>query len=185
VHLERATLVGHSFGSFVARRVAIAYPNRVARLVLIGTGLSPVNPVTREVQSTLPDLVDPVSAEFARAFQASTVHLPPPEPFFERVVAESQKLPARLWRDVFDGLLACDDADQLNRIDVPTLLIWGEHDALFSRDEQALLSAAIRDATLRIYRDTGHCPNWERPEQVATDLEIFLRDGNRGPSPEV
>ncbi len=36
--IERATVVGHSFGSFVARRVAEASPGRVSRLVLIGSG---------------------------------------------------------------------------------------------------------------------------------------------------
>jgi non-heme chloroperoxidase len=33
LHVERASLVGHSFGSFVARKVAIAHPKRVAALV--------------------------------------------------------------------------------------------------------------------------------------------------------
>ena len=176
ISLERATLVGHSFGSFVARQVAIAHPERVDRLVLIGTGLSPVNPVTREVQSTLRDLSDPVSAEFARDFQASTAYVPLPESFFEQIVRESLKLPARLWRDVFAGLLAYDDTEQLTRIAAPTLLIWGERDALFPRDDQDRLMAAIRGATLRIYPETGHCPNWERPEQVAADLSAFLRE---------
>ena len=47
VAIERATVVGHSFGSFVARRVAVAYPERVTGLALIGSALSPVNDVTR------------------------------------------------------------------------------------------------------------------------------------------
>ena len=38
LEIKRATLVGHSFGSFVARQAAIAQPQRVAALVLIGTG---------------------------------------------------------------------------------------------------------------------------------------------------
>ena len=59
----------------------------------------------------MPDLQDPVPMEFARDFQASTAYLPLPESFFERIVAESLKLPARLWREVFDGLLAYEDAD--------------------------------------------------------------------------
>jgi non-heme chloroperoxidase len=172
--LERATLVGHSFGSFVARRVAIAHPERVDRLVLIGTGLSPVNPVTREVQSTLVNLADPVPVEFARDFQAGTAHVPLPELFFDRVVAESLKLPAPLWREVFNGLLAYDDAEQLAGIAAPTLLIWGERDALFPRNDQDRLMVAIRNATMRIYEETGHCPNWERPEQVAADLRAFV-----------
>ena len=48
--------------------------------------------------------------EFARQFQASTVYAPVPPDFFEGLVAESVKLPARLWRAVFDGILAFDDA---------------------------------------------------------------------------
>ena len=156
--------------------MAIAHPERVNRLVLIGTGLSPVNPVTREVQSTLRDLSDPVSAEFARDFHAGTAYVPLPESFFEQIVRESLKLPARLWRDVFAGLLAYDDAEQPARIAAPTLLIWGERDALFPRDDQDRLMVAIRGATLRIYPETGHCQNWERPEQVAADLSAFLRE---------
>ena len=174
--IERAAVVGHSFGSFVARRVAIAYPARVTRLVLIGSGLTPANPVTREVQATLPGLSDPIPSQFARDFQAGTVYAPLPSPFFDQIVAESLKLPARLWRDVFDRLLTYDDRDQLDRIRAKTLLIWGEHDALFPRSDQDLLTGAIHDVTLKAYRGTGHCPNWERPEQVAADLIAFLQE---------
>lgn len=171
--IQRAAFVGHSFGSFVTRRVAI-HPERVARMVLIGTAVSAVSRVTREVQSALRDLQDPVPVEFARDFQAGTVYVPLPESFFERIVSESLKLPAHLWREVLDGVLAYDDVDQIHRITTPTLLIWGEHDALFARDDQDRLVAGIRGAKLKIYQETGHCPNWERPEEVAADLEEFL-----------
>ena len=122
-------------------------PARVTRLVLIGSGLTPANPVTREVQATLPGLSDPIPSQFARDFQAGTVYAPLPSPFFDQIVAESLKLPARLWRDVFDRLLTYDDRDQLDRIRAKTLLIWGEHDALFPRSDQDLLTGAIHDVT--------------------------------------
>lgn len=175
VGVERATVVGHSFGSFVARQFAIACPERVARLVLIGSGLTALNPVTREVQATLRDLPDPVPAAFAREFQAGTVHLPVPEAFFERIIFESMKLPGPLWRELLDQLLAYEDVTQLARIAAPTLIMWGDRDALFAREDQDRLVAAIPDATLQIYRDTGHCPNWERPEAVAADLAAFMQ----------
>jgi pimeloyl-ACP methyl ester carboxylesterase len=175
VSIRRATIVGHSFGSFVTRRIAVTNPGRIARMVLIGTGMSAANPVTREVQASMEALPDPIPVEFARDFQASTVYAPLPEPFFERIVAESLKLPARLWREVFDGLLAYEDTQQLPHIVVPTLLLWGEHDALFPSEDQDRLVAAISGANLIKYPETGHCPNWERPERVATDLEVFLR----------
>jgi pimeloyl-ACP methyl ester carboxylesterase len=121
------------------------------------------------------DLQDPVPMEFARSFQASTAYAPLPESFFERIVAESLKLPARLWCDVFNQLLAYEDVELLARIVSPTFLIWGEKDALFPREDQDRLIGAIRDARLTIYPETGHCPNWERPEQVAADLQAFLQ----------
>jgi pimeloyl-ACP methyl ester carboxylesterase len=174
--LERATVVGHSFGSFVARRLAIAYPDRVSRLVLIGSGWSSGNSVMRELQTIAGQLVDSVSPAFARDFQASTAHVPLPVAFFERIVAESLKLPATLWSEILNGLVAYDDADQLATIAAPTLLMWGDHDALFSREDQDRLLAAIPGARLSIYDDTGHCPNWERPEKVAADLNAFLQE---------
>jgi non-heme chloroperoxidase len=175
VGVTRAAIVGHSFGTFVARRVAEAYPERVSRLVLIGSAFSPVNPVTREVQASLRDLPEPVTLAFAREFQSGTIHLPLPPEFFERLLSESVKLPARLWRATFAGLLSFDDARELGRIAAPTLLLSGDHDALFSRGEQERLVQAIPNARLRVYPDTGHCPNWERPELVAADLIAFIQ----------
>jgi pimeloyl-ACP methyl ester carboxylesterase len=134
-----------------------------------------VNPVTREVQASLRDLPDPVTPAFAREFQSGTIHRPLPPEFFERLLTESVKLPARLWRATFDGLLSFDDSRELGRIAVPTLLLWGDRDALFSREGQEQLATAIPNARLRVYPDTGHCPNWERPELVAADLTAFIQ----------
>ena len=103
--IERVTLVGHSFGSFVARCATIARPDCITRLALIGTGFTASNPVTRELQASLRELPDPIPVEFAREFQASTAHRPLPPDFFERLVAESLKLPAHLWRLAIDRLL--------------------------------------------------------------------------------
>ena len=105
LEINRATLVGHSFGSFVARQAAIAQPQRVAALALIGTGFAASKPVTRDLQNVLRDLPDPIPVEFARDFQASTVYRPVPTEFFERIVAESLKLPPRLWRLAIDRLV--------------------------------------------------------------------------------
>jgi pimeloyl-ACP methyl ester carboxylesterase len=173
--IERAALVGHSFGSFVSRQATLAQPRRVAALVLIGTGFTSSNPVTREVQSSMRDLPDPIPVSFARDFQSSTVHHPVPSEFFDRIVAESLKLPPRLWRLTFDRLLEYDDTRQIERIEVPTLLLWGDRDALFPRTDQDRFVAALPSARLAVYEDTGHCPNWERPDRVAADIAAFVR----------
>ena len=57
----------------------------------------------------------------------------------------------------------------------PTLLLWGDRDAVFSRAEQDRFIAALPGASLTIYEETGHCPNWEQPEQVAADISEFVQ----------
>lgn len=168
------TVVGHSMGSFVARRVAQLRPGRVERLVLVGTAPRADNPVLREVAELVRDLPDPVPTAFAREFQAGTIHVPVPEWFFDGLVAESRRAPARVWRDVVDGLLAHDDTDRLGDLAVPTLVLGGEQDTLFAPEQQAALAAAIPGARLSLHPDTGHCPNWERPERVAADVDAFV-----------
>ena len=176
--IDRATLIGHSFGSVVARCAAIAQPDRISRLALIGTGFPSSNPVMRELQASLVDLPDPIPVEFAREFQASTAYRPLPPAFFDRLIMESLKIPPRLWPLMIDRLSEYDDEDRLRRIKARTLLVWGDRDALFSRAEQDRFVAALPGARLKIYKETGHCPNWEDPERLAADLTEFLRGGD-------
>ncbi len=173
LEFRRATIVGHSFGTLVARQAAISDPERVDRLVLIGTGVTKENPVLQEVRASLLELGDTVTVEFARDFQAGTAYAPLPGPFFDRIVDESLKLPPRLWREVFDAIVGYDDREQIDRITAPTLLMWGTRDALFPRHDQDALVTAMQDARLAVYEDIGHCPNWECPERVAADLQTL------------
>jgi non-heme chloroperoxidase len=160
----------------VVRRVAEVHPERVARLVLIGSpGSLGDNQEELELQRAVGGLQDPVPVQFARELQGAAAHVPLPEPFFEQLVAESLKLPARVWKSTLEGLFAFDDAAELGRIAAPTLLIWGEWDRWLPREEEDQLAVAIPGAKVVVYPATGHSPNWERPERVAADLDAFMR----------
>jgi non-heme chloroperoxidase len=183
VGLEEATLVGASTGALFAQRVALDYPHRLSRLVLIGAQ-TPANGAVAGLREEVEVLKDPVPPEFVREFQESTVYRPVPQEFLDTVVSESLKLPARVWRDYMEQAVLSIDHDYvlpLREIDVPTLIMWGEQDPLFPREEQERLAAAIPDATLKVYPETGHAVHWDRPEWVVRDLEAFVRDTRPAP----
>jgi non-heme chloroperoxidase len=180
VAIEGATLVGASTGALFAQRVALSYPRRVGRLVLVGaqTPANVASEVVLGLQEEVRALEDPVPPEFVRAFQEGTIHQPVPQEFLDTVVSESLKLPARVWRDYWEGAVLSIDRDYvlpLREIDVPTLMLWGEQDPLFPREEQERLAAAILGATLKVYPETGHAVHWDRPEWVVRDLEELMK----------
>lgn len=176
--LPPATVVGHSMGSFVAQQVALAAPERVERLVLVGSGPS-IHAMqgVGELEAAVSGLTDPVDAGFVRGFQESTIHSPLPEELVDRAVAESLKLPARVWQAVMAGMLATEPPAGLAAARIPTLLLWGGRDAVFARAAQDLLLELLGSATLRVYPETGHAVHWERPEAFARDLTAFAGGG--------
>lgn len=78
-----------------------------------------------ELLGAVEALTDPAPAEFAREFQEGTVYQRLSEEFIERAVAQSLKLPARVWRAVLRGLMGADDAAELRNISAPTLILRG------------------------------------------------------------
>lgn len=172
--LQRVTLIGHSMGSVIAQHVAVKAPDRVARLVLIGSTTNPYTDDLVELRNATYALTDPVPDAFAREFQVSTIYNPLPESFLNRIVAESLKLTAQVWQLAFTGMLADDAVAPLEQIQAATLILRGEKDSIWSFAEQESLLARIPDAELRVYLETGHALHWERPEQFTRDLEAFI-----------
>ena len=168
--IEHVVLVGHSMGSFVARKVAERDPHRVERLVLIGTALTPRNAVLSELRTVFDALTDPVSESFIREFQMSCVNRAVPEEFMNAIIADSAKVPARVWRAALEGLWRFEARWPLT---VPTVIVGGDKDAIFNRAEQAALFAATERSALHLEPDIGHCLHWEAPArlvQLAFDI---------------
>lgn len=173
--IVRATIVGHSMGSIVAQQVALAAPRRVSSIVLIGAARSIRHFAgVDELKQAIDALTDPVSEAFIREFQASTVTVPVPPEFMQTVVAESRKLPARVWRDLVAGMLETPVATPLSRAGIPALVLRGEDDAYAPGAEQDSLRALLGGAKFKAYPKTGHAPHWERPAEFVADLQGFL-----------
>ena len=177
LHVERAVLAGHSGSCLVARRVALDRPERVAGLVLEAspTTLRGHVGLGKFVQEIVEHLVDPIRPEFARDVVTDTASDSVHPELVDRLVDELLKVPARVWKGVFAGLLDYDDVAELHRVVAPTLLAWGDADALVPRSMQNELVDRITDAELLVYPGAAHTPRWEAPARFAADVAAFVR----------
>lgn len=175
--LDKAVVVGHSMGSMVAQRFAADHPDRLAGLVLMGAFATLFRDpgVTDFYRSAVAPLTDPIGSDFAREWQRSTLARPMADEHFEAVVAETLKVPARVWREAFEGFLdTADFSDALKTVAAPALILWGDRDAYTPREQQERLRAAIPGARLVVIKGGGHGFHWEDPARVAKELRHFL-----------
>jgi pimeloyl-ACP methyl ester carboxylesterase len=176
--LEAAVVAGGSSGGFAARRFAIDHPERTPGLMLLG---SPATLQDKQVaqemwKSTVSKLTDPIDVRFVREFAGKTLTRPVPPAFFETIVQENLKVPARVWKATFKGLLDDNSFRELQKISAPTLIVWGDQDAFLPRSDQESLSAAIASSRLVVYAGAGHAVYWEAPDRVASDLVAFVEE---------
>jgi pimeloyl-ACP methyl ester carboxylesterase len=175
--LARAAIVGHSMGASVAQRLIADHPQRVSRLVLMGSfaAISGNIAVAEFVTNEILLLADPIAPAFAREWQLSTLANPTEPAFLETVVAETLKVPARVWHQAFSGFLATPDfTDELRRVTVPVLLVWGDRDTYATRADQDALQRAMPAARLVVLEGTGHAVHWEKPDKVVDAVVGFL-----------
>ncbi len=177
-HLDTAFLVGHSSpGTTAARRFAIEHPKRTMGIVLIGPMADmPNSQVVQDIWDSVSKMQDPVDAGFVREFQESAFARPIPQSFLKIIMEEPLKIPARVWKSTVKANLEDDLAGFLNKIKVPTLLVWGDLDEQIQRSEQETLLRIIPDSQLLVYEGHGHSLHWEAPERLAKDLVDFIEN---------
>ncbi len=176
--LQEAVVVGHSMGAAVAMKFALDYPNLTTGLVLAGSGLPKQG--DRAVQnfwdSTVSRLEDPVDPAFVRSFIENTFARPIPSDVFEKIVRDSLKVPAHVWKEAYKNRMEEDFTGEIGKIHAPTLIIWGDRDTKTNRSEQEALLAGIPGSKLLVYQGAGHELHYEEPERFASDLVKFLEN---------
>lgn len=174
LRIPRAVLVASSSAVFTAERLALGRPECVAGLVLIGVPWSLAERApSLDFVEVVRGLADPVDPGIVRAVIEGTSSERVPRDFLDAMVGESEKVPARVWQQTLTGLLAARPPDP-GAIHTPTLVIWGDRDALIPRDDQERLRNAILGSRLLVYEGAGHVVHWEQPERVARDIAAFV-----------
>jgi len=171
-------IVGHSMGGTVVQRFVIDHPELVKGFILVGSFATYNNEVIAELYKDVLKLTDPVDRSFVIAFQKSCIAKPIPQESFNTYVNESLKLPARVWKSVLTELLPVDYTTELKKVDKPSLILWGDSDAIVYQKDQDMLVNAIQNSRLVVYKGIGHSVHWEEPARFAKDLVEFINSTN-------
>lgn len=191
--IDAAAVVGNSMGGFIAAELAIAFPQRVERLVLISAaGISTFDnsgavralPVLRRAERVL------TAYTAWMASKSDTVARRPRlrDATLNVVTRHPSRLPAALVAEQLRGSgkpgfmqalqanLNYDFRDRLPEIACPTLIVWGEKDRLITVRDASVFAELIPDSRVVVYKDTGHMSMIERPARFNALLEEFLSE---------
>jgi pimeloyl-ACP methyl ester carboxylesterase len=168
--LAQVHVVGGGIGGWIALELAVRDTRAIASLTLIDAagvradgvdGIDVFLCTPEEVRRQ--SYVDPQLAE-----RAAT---PNDERGFE-LSLKSGLTTARIgWQPrFFDPLLM----KWLHQVDVPTLVLWGEDDAIFPLDHGRVLAHLIPGAKLIALPACGHLPHLEKPDDVVAAITAFL-----------
>jgi non-heme chloroperoxidase len=173
LNIPQAAIIGHSMGSLVAQQIAIDRPDRVSRLVLVGSAATAAgNEALLGVWDTIQRFTDSVDPKFLEEWTSNPNPVDPN--FLGNVVRETAAVPLHVWKGATRGLLDDDHSFRLKTIKVPALIIWGDQDSIFPKRDQQALSARMPNAHFRTYAGTGHNVQWKQPRSVAADIRAFL-----------
>lgn len=183
LEIERAVLVGNSFGGGLSLALALRWPERVAGLVLMGTPagefeqsdalaqagvFEPSKEAMRRLLLTFPYDQKLVTDEMVAArYETSLRHQD--TPFFKKLMAA---LNSTEGKRVMRGT----PLDLLARIHQPTLVLHGREDRVIPSDVAIRIHRAIANADLQLFSSCGHWVQLERPDQFVRAVNGFLDD---------
>jgi pimeloyl-ACP methyl ester carboxylesterase len=190
--IDRVTVVGHSLGGGVAAQFAYQYPERCERLVLVATGgvNREVVPLLRWAAAPFAELGAPFlhlpTTRFGvmvamRAMRALGTDIGRDSKEFLRVFnalpsGGAQTAFTRTLRSVVDWrgqVVTMLDRCYLTA-EMPTLLVWGEHDAVIPVTHAHIAHDAMPGSRLELYAEAGHFPHHNDPERFVQDMDDFI-----------
>ncbi len=175
---HRFALAGLSLGGIVAMEIARVAPNRVTRLALMDTNPlaeTPAMAADREPQiaRVMAGLLPEVMQEEMKPNYLA------PGPGRQEVL----ELVMQMAMDQGEGVFVrqsralqrrIDQQSTLRKLNIPTLVLCGEHDALCPVKRHEFMAELIPSADLMIIPGAGHLPTLEQPNATSAALEAWL-----------
>jgi 3-oxoadipate enol-lactonase len=177
--VEKAHLVGTSYGAEVAMLFAAMHPSLTASLVSID-GVSEVDPLLRATAESwkAAALSDPiVFYKSIIPWNYSAAYIEANRETLARREAGVASFPRGYFQDfaaLCDAFLALDITPKLARVECPTLVIVGEKDILKHEGFARIIAQAVRGARMEVIPGAGHAVVIEQPQSVLDRVRSFL-----------
>ena len=174
VGVKKVFLIGHSMGGAIAQTLALSHPERVKGIVLVGTGAK---------LKVVPLILDGIKDNFKETVQKINQF------------AYSQKVPADLIEKgvslmlqcrpevLYGDFLACDRFDLMNeveKIDLPALIVCGDDDQLTPVKYSEFLYSRIKGSRLEVLPNAGHMVMMESPHEFNAKIKEFIEGLTKG-----
>jgi 3-oxoadipate enol-lactonase len=183
--IEKAVIMGHSMGGFIAQALALEFPHTVEKLILCSTNFGGPRhvPVTPEAMKVLTDVSGDPLTRFRNGLYISTApgwaenHPQLIQEWVEwRAANPIEPAPYQAQLAIGLGLLKEEAAfeNQLHRIHASTLILFGEYDMVVPPANAALLAEKIPDSQVVILPDAGHFFPIEVPEAASQAVIGFV-----------
>ena len=191
LQIRQAVLVGNSMGAGLAIGMALTYPERVSRLILVD-GLS-ANVRERLTSPSIQRALDTPAPSWLASFGNWLFGGLMIESILKEIVHDPALLtPAVIERsnrnrqrpNMIPPLMTARDAlplwesgfaKRIGEISQRTLILWGEEDRVFPISVGEELHQTIKGSVLVRIPDAGHIPQWERPDLANAAMIEFLR----------
>jgi pimeloyl-ACP methyl ester carboxylesterase len=183
LHAPRITIVGFSFGGWIAAELAVAGARKLDRLVLV----DPVGiKVSGREQRDIVHFFNTDPAELARrawhdpARRPNGVHGLGWQATIDDVMTDAEMVSlARNWDSLClyawkPHMYNPQLASWLHRIAVPTLVLWGQSDRIVTPAYGHSYAQRIPGATFRTIALAGHHPELERPQEFVDSVLEFV-----------
>ena len=191
--VDAPIVVGNSMGGFIGAELALAFPTRVRKLVLVSAAGLSIEYLAKEPLMTIGRVMS-LTATRAGAQAGVLVRRPRMRRvFLQLVVRYPEKLSLPLTSELvrggasaglvggLDAILTYKIRERLSEIQVPTLIVWGRNDILVPVSDAATFRELIgENARSVIFEDTGHLPMLERPSRFNALLADFIA-GDQAP----
>jgi pimeloyl-ACP methyl ester carboxylesterase len=182
LNIEKASILGTSFGGFVAQEFALKYPNRLNKLILACTsfgGKNHVLPDNFEVLTAFGSTENLNSSERIRKFMIPAFTKDFVADNFEIVeqtckLREQNEVPENVYLQQLQSATTFDKQANVAKILAETLVITG--DQVVPRQNSINLANMIPNATLEIIENSGHLFFIEQAEKFNKLVKNFIKN---------